>query len=299
VNGRGVKRSSLLLIPFTLLCLFVLGTGLIAPLLWWRLRPQPSPLSRTLFQGVTYQRLVRSWPRPMVLHVVTVDLRADGIRLLVTPGDPEKELPLKARTTTQFLEEFGVQIAVNGDGFTPWRSNTLLDYYPHPGDGVRPIGFAASQGVVYSQNTDNQPVLYFSRTNRARFGVPMGKIYHALSGNLMLVEQGRPVPGLEGEPQPRTTIGLDKNGNRLIILVVDGRQPHYSEGATLAEVAEALVALGAYQAMNLDGGGSSTLAMEKGGRAMLLNVPINHGIAGRQRPVGNHLGIYALPATPP
>ncbi len=294
-----MKRKSLILILLTLLCLSSFGFAVIIPALWLRLRPQPPPLSQTLFQGVTYQRLIRHSPRPMVIHAVTVDLRAEGIRLLVTPGDPKVERPLKARTTTQFLEEFGVQIAVNGDGFTPWYSNTILDYYPHSGDPVSPIGFAASQGVVYSLNTDDQPVIYFSRANRARFGLPIGKIYHAISGNLMLVEQGQSLPIPQSEPQPRTALGVDKNGNRLIILVVDGRQPGYSEGATLTELAEMLLSLGAYQAMNLDGGGSSTLAMERNGKAVLLNTPINHGIPGRQRPVGNHLGIYAMPVSPP
>lgn len=294
-----MRRKSLILVLLTLMCLSGLGIGMIAPALWLRLRQQPAPLSQTLFRGVTYQRLVQRSPRPMMIHVVTVDLRAEGIRLLVTPGDPKAERPLKARTTTQFLEEFGVQVAVNGDGFTPWYSNTIFDYYPHSGDLVSPIGFAASQGVVYSPNTDDQPVIYFSRTNRARFGLPIGKVYHAISGNLMLVEQGQSLPTPQSEPQPRTALGLDKNGNRLIILVVDGRQPGYSEGATLAELAEMFVSLGAIQAMNLDGGGSSTLAMEKNGKAFLLNTPINHGIPGRQRPVGNHLGIYALPANAP
>jgi hypothetical protein len=55
----------------------------------------------------------------MVIHVLTIDLRASGIELLVTPGDPEAELSSKARTTSQFLTEFGLQIAVNGDGFEP------------------------------------------------------------------------------------------------------------------------------------------------------------------------------------
>jgi len=94
--------------------------------------------------------------------------------------------------------------------------------------------------------------------------------------------------------QPRTAVGLDRAGRRLVIVVVDGRQPGYSDGATLTEVAQILMDTGVYTGFNLDGGGSSTLVM-KGldGEAVLLNSPIHIRMAGNERPVGNHLGIYA------
>jgi hypothetical protein len=265
----------------------------------------------------------------MVIHTVTVDLKAQGIEFLVTPGDPKAELPLRASTTTQFLQAFNVQVAVNGDGLTPWHYNNPIDYYPHSGDPVDPIGLAASRGVIYTEDTDDEPTLYISRTNQARFGTPTGKVYNAISGNVMLIQQGRSVvgpvvrlanerqtekrqeskragrekagetPSPEGNlaedlPQPRTAVALDKPGRRLIILVVDGRQPNYSEGATLEELAELLLAKGGHTGMNLDGGGSSTLAVEgENGRPGVLNSPIHQRIPGRERPVGNHLGIYA------
>jgi hypothetical protein len=111
--------------------------------------------------------------------------------------------------------------------------------------------------------------------------------------------RNRPVmdePHPEGQdaPQPRTALAVDKSGRRLVIVVVDGRQPNYSEGATLAELAEILLAHGGYTGMNLDGGGSTTLVMEgRGGRPALLNSPVDQRIPGRARPVGNHLGVFA------
>lgn len=290
------KRSCLLLvfIPLCILMTFTILGGLVGfNWLMFIPRSQPKPANQALFQGITYAREVRNSSRPMVAHVVTVNLRAPGISLLVTPGDPKAERPLKARTTSKFLDQFGVQIAINGDGFTPWYSNNILDYYPRSGDAVEPIGFAASEGKVYSDNLHEQPVLYFTRNNQARFGTPPGKIINAISGNLMLVQDGKVLPSLEGTREPRTAIGLDKRGRSLIIVVVDGRQPGYSEGATLEELASILVAHGAHTAMNLDGGGSSTLVIEQGGKATLLNSPINHGIPGWERPVGNHLGVFA------
>ena len=148
-----------------------------------------------------------------------------------------------------------------------------------------------------------EPTLFISRNNRARFNEPIGGIYNAISGQLMLLAGGNLLPEVSAapganDPQPRTAVGLDKNSRRLIIVVVDGRQPGYSEGATLVELAELLSAKGAFYAMNLDGGGSTTMAVEgRNGKSRVLNSPIDQHIPGRERAVGNHLGIYATQAT--
>lgn len=282
------------LILISLVCGFCAIVGGI--LVWPRFRPQPAEKNELIFQGINYIRDIRQSPRPIILHSITINLRHPGIRFLVTPGDPNAELPLKGRTTSHFLDEFDLQLAVNGDGFEPWHSNGIFDYYPRSGDPVKPIGFAASEGVVYSQVTDNEPILYISRTNRARFNSTPGNIFNAISGNAMLVEKGEIVIDDDQTPQPRTAIGVDKNERNMIIVVVDGRLPGYSEGATLRELAQILIEFGAFYAMNLDGGGSSTLVKEaRLGQTGLLNTPIQNQIPNRQRVVGNHLGIYAKP----
>jgi hypothetical protein len=298
-----------LLIGLILVGIILIPTGYW---LWNKVRPQPAPKDAQIFQGIQYQRLVRQDPRALVIHVVTVDLRQEGISLLVTPGDAKAEQPLKARTTSQFLQEFELQIAINGDGFTPWYSNGPLDYYPKAGDPVTPLGLSASRGEVYAPNPQNHPVLYISRNNQARFNTPPGKIYNAISGNPMLVMQGRVAVGGKDnplgqdddspseQPQPRTAIGLDKNNRKLILVVVDGRQPGYSEGVTLRELAQIMIEAGALTAMNLDGGGSSTLARQgEGSRARVLNSPIDSRIPGRERNIANHLGVYAKPISHP
>jgi hypothetical protein len=57
---------------------------------------------------------------------------------------------------------------------------------------------------------------------------------------------------------PRTMVGLDRRG-RLLIVAADGRQPGYSEGLSLLEGAQLLARLGAVDAINLDGGGSTAI----------------------------------------
>ena len=59
---------------------------------------------------------------------------------------------------------------------------------------------------------------------------------------------------------PRTAVGLFPDG-RLLFLVVDGRQKPYSDGMTLRELARVFQSLGARDALNLDGGGSSTFVL--------------------------------------
>lgn len=281
----------------TLKTLFILATMLVflACQLPGNIAPgaQPVPDEETLFNGITYTREVRNTPRAMVIHVVTVDLRTEDIDVFVTPGDTNQELPYIARTTSEFLEEFGVQVAINGDGFTPWSTNPL-DPYPKPGDPVAPLGLTISNGVRYSEARDNPPTLYFSPNGKASLNDPPGNIAFAISGLQWLVKGGKIVPDLTGEAEPRTAIGLNRSGKILTLMVVDGRQGGYSEGATLAELAALLLEKGVHEGMNMDGGGSSTLVVEgENGQPTVLNAPIDSNIPGQERPVANHLGFYA------
>jgi len=72
----------------------------------------------------------------------------------------------------------------------------------------------------------------------------------------------------------------------VLIVVIDGRQPEWSAGVTLPELAEFFVSLGAEQALNLDGGGSSTMLIQN----EIVNRPSDYAIPGqpgRERAVAN------------
>lgn len=286
-----IKKRSWSVILVIAACLVCLGS----PLLYYLGRPLPLAMQTEPFQGVKYYRKVHFTPYPMVSHIVVIDLQAPGIGFLVTAGDPAETLPLKARTTSQFARSTGVQIAINGDGFTPWHANGPFDYFPHDGDRVAPAGYAMSDGVVYGEGPG--PTIYFSKDAEASFTLGDITPYNAISGNNMIVVNGVAVDGLNNSSAaPRTAIGLDKSGKNLILFVADGRQPFYSQGATLFEMAQLMIFYGADNAMNMDGGGSSTLVMRNTlGIVRVINSPIQTGIPGRERPVGNHLGIFAQP----
>jgi len=275
----------------------LLGLCVGGYLLYDRGRPAPVPMKQTLYEGVVYRRVVRYLPRPVIAHVLTIDTKVKALEFLVTPPDSDGGMPLKARTTSQFLDEFNVQIAINGGGFSPWWSRSPADYYPRVGDPIAPFGLTASHGKVYWTTADTEgipPALFISRRNALSFNNKPNRVHSAISGDRMLVLKGEIVPDLGGgEVEPRTAVGTNRNGRYLYLVVVDGRQPFYSEGATLTELAQLLIDQGAFVAMNLDGGGSSTMVIEgDDGKPKILNSPIDHYIPGTERPVGTHLGIF-------
>ena len=120
----------------------------------------------------------------------------------------------------------------------------------------------------------------------------------AVGGFPVLVHDSTEVAGLDsaGAPtfapvrHPRTLIGIAARGRRLLLVTIDGRQPGYSAGTTNRETARIAMALGATEAINLDGGGSTTMVVARQGvdstRYEIVNKPSDP--AG-ERPVGNAL----------
>ena len=105
------------------------------------------------------------------------------------------------------------------------------------------------------------------------------QVRHAIGGRLRLLKGGkinetiaemhhaekRHTPGkrasvLNLSHEPRTALGY--NADKLFLVVADGRQPKYSTGLTLYELASILIELGATEAINLDGGSSSTFVVD-------------------------------------
>jgi hypothetical protein len=291
---RTLRMATGLTLAFLLTTM--LGPRLLTQL--YAFRPPPESEQRDLFQGVKYIREVRRTPEPMAIHVITIDLDAPGIGFTVTPPDNSAGMEVRAQTTSTFLSGSQVQIAINADGWGPWRDISMLDYYPHSGDPVDLSGFAASAGEVYSEAHAKFPTLFISEDGVVSFGKPVGPIYHAVSGKNMLIREGSVVgdyPAYYDERHPRTAVGIDASGRVLILVVVDGRQPGYSVGASMVELAEIMLAYNSYTALNLDGGGSSTLVIEQNGMPTVLNAPIHNYVPYRERPIANHLGVYALP----
>jgi exopolysaccharide biosynthesis protein len=113
----------------------------------------------------------------------------------------------------------------------------------------------------------------------------------AISGNKVLLLGGvrRVVDDLE--MHPRTAVGIDKDTGQVLMLVVDGRQD-FSRGLTMVELANLMTTLGAEDALNLDGGGSSTVvAPDLNGVVGVRNSPSD----GFERHVANGLQVTYTP----
>lgn len=115
----------------------------------------------------------------------------------------------------------------------------------------------------------------------------------AVGGREALVVAGVP-QNHDGEPNntaaPRTAVGFSRDGRRLRLVTVDGRQRD-SGGLTLTALGRLMHRIGAHEALNLDGGGSSTLlAALTGATALTLE---NSPSDGRLRPVPNGLVLTA------
>jgi hypothetical protein len=285
------------------LIILILIVGGAAYAFWFTHRSRPEPVEASpLFQGITYTRTVLDSPRPLNVHIIEVDLDAPGLSFFVTPRNGQGTYEQAARRTSEFLRESKLQVAVNGDFFQPFHELGPLTYYPHEGDGVNLNGLAISVGdVVSSGRGFRYEALYISEENEATFEKPDWEAYNAISGDMLFIQEGRVVipdyaTPYHTESNPRTAIAVNEAGDTLWLVVVDGRQPNYSEGVSIQELADIMLGFGAYTALNMDGGGSSTVVIEgEDGKPDVLNSPIHMRIPRQERPIGNHLGIYALP----
>ncbi|MBS43061.1 MAG: hypothetical protein CMH83_07885 [Nocardioides sp.] len=119
------------------------------------------------------------------------------------------------------------------------------------------------------------------------FGTPR----MAITGNVFLVRDGVIKAIDDTEMHPRTAIGIDYDTHRVLMLVIDGRQ-RFSRGYTMVELADKMIELGADEALNLDGGGSSTMIARRDGKKVVVNSPSD----GFQRRVANTVEVrYTRP----
>jgi hypothetical protein len=134
-------------------------------------------------------------------------------------------------------------------------------------NGLKPRG-----GIVLAATLDSQHALAFQTLfpgDVFTVGWTLGwpHVLDTIGGNPTLIEAGQIISkNVDGcgsfcARHPRTGVGTTPDGNVLFV-TVDGRQPKYSVGMSLREFAELFAALGADYALNLDGGGSTTMVVD-------------------------------------
>jgi hypothetical protein len=286
--------------PLLSLALLLCAVDAIAQPLTWTLRDDVNaamPPSIRLYEGVSADPMMRAW-------AVRADLRDTTWTLRTVLSDAEGG----AEPTGSFAAKYDAFVAINGGYFGGGSSFSLVidqgvvrsqnvgavtrsgtTFYPtRSAFGVLPDG-APDVAWVYnvagttyaypapSPNRQGSPQPQPSATFPERGG-PWPAV-DAIGGGPVLVEGGEPMITWEEEVffgsgigtvtdfQPRTAIGYTEVGE-LLLVVVDGRQG-LSRGASLIELADIMIGLGAVEAMNLDGGGSSTMVAD----GTLINRP--------------------------
>ncbi|MEM9009027.1 MAG: phosphodiester glycosidase family protein, partial [Cyanobacteria bacterium P01_F01_bin.86] len=221
--------------------LFVVGACLLmSPLLLysklqWQ-RPSRTNLAAPLFAGITYQREVYETPWPYIVHIVSIDLTAAGLRVKVSSDDAIAEgsrddnFETTAHTTSDFLVANSLQLAVNASYFYPFQEKTPWNFYPHPGDRVNVVGEAIANGERYSDPKAHWPALCFGAGNQAQVApdgtCPDGTL-EAIAGSEVLLHHGKPIPLATKPdfPYARVAAAIDASGEHLWLIVVDGKQP--------------------------------------------------------------------------
>ncbi len=249
------------------------------------------------FAGIKTFSETRTNP-PTRLFVAEIDLANPRVHLRVSAGGDDPDGPGKWQTTlmqpTRIAAREKFDLVVNGDFFLARGVNdgegTNSAYRTDIWSKVS--GAAATDGKVWSTSTNARPCLVVRKdgaVNIEMVSAPGTNMSAVISGNTMLVRNGVVVPHENKLRHPRTAVGLDKKNKRLVLLVVDGRKPGVARGMNYDELAEEMLRLGCRDAFNLDGGGSSVMAVrdKSAGTMNILNEPTD----GRERAVANVLGV--------
>jgi Phosphodiester glycosidase len=176
----------------------------------------------------------------------------------------------------------GQLLAYNTGSLRGTGRDSVLYYYPTRGaigidrqrradvawtftDTSRRWPYAWEERPVIAKGADSIPTIY----NFNDIEWKWWKMRTAVGGGPVLIHDGKlritdkeeqlfPDATHEGEHLPRTAMGYTRDG-RLIVLVIQGRTPGVAAGGSIQEEAQLLLDLGCYEALNLDGGGSSCM----------------------------------------
>jgi exopolysaccharide biosynthesis protein/uncharacterized lipoprotein YddW (UPF0748 family) len=254
-----------------------------------------------LAQPVVVEELVRIWPAgPVRGFIATVDLTDPSVEIVVTGASTTPGVEANLTRTDTFRSSTGSRLAINANFFSTLSATT-----------ADPVGLVVSNGLVVSPvrtfNAVADPAIAFDVNRVPTIGSIASTVgvFDAVAGvgasttdsdpGTLLITDGvntgstaRVTPSTR---EPRTAIAINSDGTRLYLIVVDGRQPDWSVGVTLPELADLLLTKNAWRAINLDGGGSSAFVWQTDSGTVLANKPSD----GAFRAVATNLGIKINP----
>lgn len=256
---------------------------------------------KPIFRGIEQADIVADSPRPNRLYALRVDLRDPDVRIALSPPirlpagqEPPRTTGGEAAealssTTSSYAKAAGCQVAFNGSAYDPVVNDEGV------AQNVR--GLWIVDGVRASDRQNKFDVWAIGADKSMRFvdaPADVTDTANVLPGFEIVLREGA-VDIRNPDCHPRTAVGISQDGATLFVLVVDGRQDGTSEGLYLHELGLWMRRLGAHDALNLDGGGSTTLVVREGDDVRVVNRPIHRNDPGRERPSANHVCLFAAP----
>ena len=256
------------------------------------------------YPGIKRALVTTSSPRTLRMHCLKIDTTTPGLRFYASPQSGALETT--TQTTRQFITQShtdGMQLvaAINANTWSTFQSGDW-----NTSKAAEVTGLAISEGSLVSPG-HGTPAFLVGKTGAAWIapnsfagGEDPDDLQSAVEGawHLYVLQAGNTVAGDTGQ-QPRTGIGVSQDGRYVYFLAVDGRQLA-SGGVTTQELGSFLKWFGAWDGINMDGGGSTTMAWWNPGTSAseLLNNPRGSGSissSNSERYVAVNLGVYYAP----
>lgn len=224
---------------------------------------------------------------PQVIHILRVDLDEPSVKVRFAASNPEAA---RKAPVPDFVGRAGAIAATNGGysgGGRGGRHSTNSGIFKIDGE-VRPFQRGETDEFHFvggaALGIDTEGEWHFRNRPGKRWPADWPEVEHALAGAHRLIEKGAAHASITrnatarerrhaARRHPRTAIGL-RPDRTAVLITVDGRHPGNAEGMTLVELAEFLIGLGCVQALNLDGGGSTTMWLRDEG---VINHPSDNG----------------------
>lgn len=258
--------------------------------------------AKNLHPGIKHAHIYPKKPRPMKINVIRVDLKEKNIGLIATevdkdngkpmPDYPKLKIESKREKTRNFMirqrkNKKNVLVAVNAGPWSPFNIKTYNNKY---GGNMR---LFISEYKVGADKKVLSPAFLVTRSNVVEIRAvkpdeDRGKFRIALPGFEIILTDGK-VVAKDKNLHPRTCYGISADKRYLYLFSVDGRQKAVSEGAKTIECAEYLLYFGAADAINMDGGGSTTLAYWD--KRKKKPVVLSRHKGGWERSVATNLGV--------
>lgn len=278
----------------------------------------PEPQYELAAWGLEYQLQVQTSPRPNRIHVLRIDLAQGKSEVrVVTAADPDGNDPAEAALTDPrvLAGDAAVLAFINTNPFDSFPDAAgKKDRGWHEGQAVDITGLAAHGGKVISAADRGRAAIWVDHEGRVRIDVlpSDGDVVEGVGGWGVIVQNGEIMPRLVKSKakldaahgsehlNPVTGIGVDRSGQILWLVVVDGRQTGFSEGVSHYGLAKILHDLGCWSGALMDGGGSSIMGLAgPDGRIQIVSSPSGRtaGLIPKVRPLPVVLTVRRKPVT--